>query len=273
MGYRVRIGGQFYELAAARDIVRPPRDVTAARRYLERLEDWTEAKARALLESIDRMPLMRRVDDDLTELVARLWVEGVLTVIAARPSVRLLDAPQIRDLVEPHHLGDLGEPPKPTPAVQPTELSWVSFEIVDDRGEPSDGQFRCQLDARLEAGELDRQSHRYDDLRPETSAQLYAEALRWPVPDPAVDEPGADPAADDRGPDAPGLDPTTTDPTAADTQRVTTLEVVDDDGAPLPGTARWIDDSGVSQEAKLGAVVEIRGSKPAVSFSISLPRG
>ena len=72
MAFDVKIGNRTYELARARDVLRAPWDVEGARRQLERIEGWTEATARAVLESVDRMPLLRRADDDLTELVARL---------------------------------------------------------------------------------------------------------------------------------------------------------------------------------------------------------
>ena len=252
MAFDVKIGNRTYELARARDVLRAPWDVEGARRQLERIEGWTEATARAVLESVDRMPLLRRADDDLTELVARLWVEGVLAVVVTRAPARPVDAPTVRDLVEPHHLGDLGQPTDPAapPRERPAALTWVSFEIVDERGQPADGEFRCQLDAKLDAGGLEQRAHRYDELPVGTSSQLYAERLRWPSS--TVDEPGIT-VADDAPPES---------PPAGDDRPVTTFEVLDSDGEALPGVAQWLDGSGARQEAKLGRVTEIVGTEP-----------
>lgn len=250
MAFDVKIGNRTYELARARDVLRTPWDVEGARRQLERIEGWTEATARAVLESIDRMPLVRRADDDLTELVARLWVDGVLAVVVTRPPARTVDAPVVRDLVEPHHLGGLGPRSDPTPREKPSALTWVSFEIVDERGDPADGEFRCQLDAKLDAGGLQQKTHRYDDLAVGTSSQLYAEGLRWPSS--TVDDP--DITVVDNGPPEPTL--------PADESPVTTFEVLDSDGEALPGVAQWLDASGARQKAKLGRVGEIVGAEP-----------
>jgi len=246
----VKIGRCTYELARARDVLRAPYDVEAARRQLERIEGWTETAARAVLESIDRMPLLRPADEDLTELVARLWVEGVLSAVVTPSPVRPVDAPEVRDLVEPHHLGDLGHPSRPSPSERPSALTWVSFEIVDERGQPADGEFRCRTDAKLDGGSLERRTHRYGDLPPGSSSQLYAEGLRWP-------------SSNDEGPDITVGDGSLSEPVLpASGSTVTTFEVVDADGETLPGFAGWLDGSGARQQTTLGRVTEIVGSEP-----------
>ena len=262
-----RIGAQSYGLVPARDILSPPDDVAVARDRLARLDGLDEHTVRRMLDENGLLPLSFRHGDDLLELLARAWVRRLITIIDHRAPARLLDGPEVRDLVPPRALGELPSGPVPGPEPGETTPTWVSFEVVDDQGTPVDGAFRCQLDARLEGGELQQVPHRFEGLEPGASAQIYLEMLRWPVDPPGdpVADPTVDPVDDDFGdvgddvPSGPG--------SGHDTQ-VTTFEVVDEVGEALTGTARWTDDSGALVEVELGARVAVPGSTAVVQLLI-----
>lgn len=251
----VRIGVQTYGLVRARDILSPPDDLGVARARLARMDGLDELTVRRILDDNGLLPLSYRAGDDLLQLLARAWVRRLITVIEHRETPRLLDGPEVHDLVLPRALGELPNRPPSTPEPRETPPTWVSFEVLDDQGHPADGRFRCQLDARLEGGDLQQMPHRFEPLMRGASAQVYLELLRWPDADPAEVDVGFD---DDDVP-RPGA--------AEDT---TTFEVVDEDGRPLTGTARWSDDSGEVVEVELDGRVEVTGSMPRLELSISI---
>lgn len=261
-----RIGEQSYGLVRARDILSPPDDVTVARDRLARLDGLDEYTVRRMLDDNGLLPLSYQAGDDLLELLARAWVQRLIAVIEQREPTRLLDGPEVRDLVPPRALGELPTGPTPGPEPGETKPTWVSFEVVDDQGNLVDGTFRCQVDARLETGELEQMPHRFEPLKRGASAQLYLEMLRWPDVDPTtVDAPSGD--TDDRVVDDPGGGDHDV-PRGGDEAGVTTFEVVDEDGGALTGTARWTGEGGDMVEAKLGGRIEVRGSAPIVQLSI-----
>lgn len=273
MSPKFQLGAHVYGLVHARDILLAPDDVAVARDRLTRMDGLDEHTLRRVLDDNGLLPLSFRVGDDLFELLARAWVHRLITVIEHRQPARQLDGPGVRNLVPPRALGELPTGPTPGPDPGKTTPTWVSFEVVDDQGNLVDGAFRCQLDARLEAGELEQMPHRFEELERGASAQVYLEMLRWPaeplggpVVDPAVD-PIVDPIVDDVddvGDDVPG------GPGSAHDTQVTTFVVVDEQGDALTGTARWTDDGGKLVEVELGGRLELLGSKAVVKLSIDL---
>lgn len=196
MARSFRMGRLAYGLVQARDILLPPDDVRVARDRLARIDGLDEYTLRRMLDDNGLLPLSYRAGDDLLELLARAWVQRLITVIEHRQPERLLDGPEVRDLVPPRTLGELPTRPAPGPEPGETTPTWVSFEVVDEQGNPADGVFRCQLDARLEGGELQQEPHRFEELKRGASAQVYLEMLQWPVDPLAVidDGPSAEPS-------------------------------------------------------------------------------
>lgn len=114
-------------------------------------------------------------------------------------------------------------PDERTPEERDTrdELTWLSFEVVDDRGKRLDGGYVCTIDGRVDDGPLEREKHGYDELQFTARAQLDLRMLDLF-------------AADALGPVDPvddGIDP---DASEAE-DGVTTFEVVDENGRPWLG--------------------------------------
>ncbi|MEM7155172.1 MAG: hypothetical protein AAF799_20155 [Myxococcota bacterium] len=121
-----------------------------------------------------------------TSVVIEALVSGRLVVVRMEDGLGLMAEPVMTDLQE---LGDLGEPlaadiPPPSSEPEPA-TTWVSFEVVDEKGRPADGEFRLGLDARVISGGLDQQVHRVDGLREAVRVELFVEQLRWTHDDPA----------------------------------------------------------------------------------------
>jgi hypothetical protein len=113
---------------------------------------------------------------------------------------------------DPLRPGVMPREPKPEAAT-----TWVSFEVVDERGVPADGRYRIALAAREEAGELARRGHRFDALPETVQVELAVEHLRWDdiVPIPAAPQRGDDPSSVSDG--------------------LFSVELVDEHGEPLCG--------------------------------------
>lgn len=270
MSRRFQLGTHAYGLVRAWDILLPPDDVVVARHRLARMEGLDEYTVRRVLDDNGLLPLSFRAGDDLLDLLARAWVQRLITVIEHREPARLLDGPEVRDLVPPRALGELPAGPAPVPEPGETTPTWVSFEVVDDQGNRADGAFRCQLDARLEGGELEQVSHRFEPLKRGASAQVYLEMLRWPVTDPVTIEVGLDDVNDVDDTSDVHDDDVTPPPAAGNDADATTFEVVDEDGRALAGTARWSDDGGALLEVEFGGRVEVAASKPRLELRISV---
>jgi hypothetical protein len=157
---------------------------------------------------------------EATAILVRALVEGRLVAVALPRPVRTLAEVEATDLrtlggwevEEP--LRDPTDPSEPPPLVPTT---WVSFEVVDERGVPADGRYRIELDARLEHGELVQRRHRFDGLPEAVRVDLTVEDLRWDDASPR--------------PDAPSRDD---DPRSAG-DGLFSIELVDDRGEPMRG--------------------------------------
>lgn len=148
----------------------------------------------------------------------------------------------LSELMDPE---PFARPAEPVAADAADELTWVSFEVVDDEGLRADGTFRIALDADVRDGELIRDQHRYDELRPAADVRLKVETAWWDPSAPVVvlgsDEPANAPAVTLR------------------------FEVVDDEGEPVAG--RYVLE-GADGQLAAGRVdgdvrVEIPGGSPA----------
>jgi hypothetical protein len=144
---------------------------------------------------------------------------GAVTLGAASPEIR--DIGDIDGPVPAFPGG--GDPSDPAGPAAPLTTTWISFEVVDDRGDPVEGEFRVALDGAVEEGELDDETRHYDDIREAAEVRLHLEHIRWPFDadepiEPTVDGPGAE----DPAPLAPAPD------------TATTFEVVDEAGELWP---------------------------------------
>jgi len=200
-------------------VVHHPSDLAIRRLLQDALREGGIATATAL-ERLAEDLVGRSVDGvrEAAQIVAQALVEGRLVAITLPQPERMLAEVEVTDL---RTLGgwDVDEPLRPplTPhAPEPPEpLTWVCFEVVDERGVPADGRYRISLDARTESGELARRRHRFDHLRKTVQVDLTVTDLRW----------------DDTAsrPDAPWHD----DDPSRPHDGLFSLEIVDDRGQPL----------------------------------------
>lgn len=113
-------------------------------------------------------------------VVARALAEGRLVAVAMPERARVLSDVEATDLRE---IGgwEVDDPlgPGDGPLLRPEATTWVSFEIVDERGVPAQGHYRVALDASVEEGELEARPHHFDGLRETVQVRMLAEALRW----------------------------------------------------------------------------------------------
>ncbi len=118
-----------------------------------------------------------------------------------------------------HEIDDLAPDEPPPPPIPDTreELTWLSFEVVDDRGQRLDGSYVCTIDGRVDDGPLQKDKHAYDDLLESARASLDLRAIVFTEPTPLGPVFPVDPFA----------------PTEHET--TTTFEVVDSDDHPWYG--------------------------------------
>lgn len=236
-------------------MVRRNFDESEARRWLVAV--WQRAGAterRGLLDMAEQLrPTAgddpRRALDVLASALARRRL-GVVRLPVATTG---LDAPPVVDigeLVDPLDIpplpGVVDDPPRDEPPAEPG-LTFISFEVVDDLGVRALGDFQVAIDALDDAGPLDEQVHRYDDLREQAEAFLKVENIHWDDT-PVVVEP--------TGPTEP-VEPT--GPTVAPDE--VAFEVVDPDGASLAGQFGLKIGGEVAQAGELSGVqrAEVEG--------------
>lgn len=216
------LDGRSRILVVPRRDVSPPPSETAARRLLDdALRDGgtgVAAELERLAEGlVGRAEVSRR---EAVAIVARALVEGRLVAVALPRPERALAAVETTDLrtlvvwevEEP--LRARVTPPDPQPVATTT---WVSFEVVDERGAAADGRYRIALDSSEGEGELGRRGHRFDALSEVVRVELAVEDLRW---DDAMPRPIAPQRGDDPSPADDGL---------------FSVELVDECGEPLHG--------------------------------------
>lgn len=208
-------------MVVARTDVKEHLSEEAARRLVEEgvrdggigFEQELERMAEALVGGM----LARR--SEAVEIVARALVEGRLVAVALREPLRTLAGVEVTDL---RALGgrEVVEPLRPREPLDrplPPAHTWLSFEVVDDRGVPAHGRYRIALDARVEEGELDERRHRFGELHEAVQARVLVEDLRW---DDAAPRPAAPFDVDEPRPGA---------------ERVLSIELVDERDQPLRG--------------------------------------
>lgn len=157
---------------------------------------------------------------EAAQIVAEGLVEGRIVAVTLSPATGPLADAEVTDLRmlggwpdDPLH--PPGEPPAPAPT-EPT--TWISFEVVDERGVPADGRFRLALDGRTEHDALARRRHRFEALLRAGPAELEVQELRWDEPAPGPHVPGPSDAPAEGG--------------------LLSIELVDDRGEPLVAHVR-----------------------------------
>jgi hypothetical protein len=261
---RIKIGRTNYAIVRSRDEL-SFFDEADARALVRRLVEENVSGARQIVDLAEELTGdYHHSLSDAIGTVARALMRGdvVGLRVDAEPEPLGRAARQVRDLRDPTpdapHVG-----PRDTPRDEPAPQvrTWLSFEVVDDRGQPLLGEFRVAIDADEDAGELDDTTRRYDDIRAEADARLRLDLLRW---DPTTrDEPTVTPD----GP-IPGGPPVAPD------DAVTTFEVVGEDGTPWPGEfSLWRDDA-VAEEGSLAdaAAVRVEGGG-ALAVALRLAAG
>lgn len=217
-------------------------------------------------ESARDRSLRARLDDDpfgrlaLAEARDDSWATSSSDVVVidlgrtpmpGRPMVYSRDVivdwdeiPMLSDLIGPRT-----EPVGPSvPVFEDPRDAWLSFEVVDERGEPADGRYTCTIDGEVDRAPLARTTQAFRELSTSARARLRLEELRWL----ALPFDGPTP----QGPSGPAVDPD------APAVRGTTFEVVDEDGIALAGGYRVGDDAG-EHEGSLGGVVRVETSGTA----------
>lgn len=160
-----------------------------ARRLLEAAIEDEGPGARHRLQRLaeDLGPRSPSCLEEALDVVVQAILDGRLVPIQLTEPDRPLDEPQVTNLGEllppeppPPLLGGLDGPgstePDPTP-----QQARLSFEVVDDLGQPLEGRFQLTIDGNVTEGALDGTPHQRDDLRPGATATLALETLR-PVP-------------------------------------------------------------------------------------------
>jgi hypothetical protein len=213
-------GGSRYVVVPRSQVEQRPSELDARRLVEDALREGGVGTA-AGLERLAEGLVGRAVEStrEAAGIVVRGLVEGRLVAVAWPSSTRALAAVEVTDLrtlggwevEEP--LRSRVTPRDPTP-VEPT--TWVSFEVVDERGVAADGSFRVALDGRVEEGALEQKRHRFDGLRPAGPVQLVVEDIRWD----ATTHPHAPWHEDDPRPGGDGL---------------FSVDLVDERGEPLRG--------------------------------------
>lgn len=252
----VRHAGARYALVARRDVCEPL-DERAARRLVdEGLREHGHRFARQL-EELARQ-LGASMARDPARVVVDALVAGRLVTVRWNEPAPLMSEPEyveLRDIGGGDVEGPLvgGDPREPAAALRTT---WVSFDVVDDRGEPvGAGRFGAAIDGRGDGGALDAEVHRYDMLRENAAAALQLRDIVWPFDPRAHDEPVAPPV----------LDPAST--------RWVSLEVVDENGVALLGRYTLADSTDEVQ-GELGGVLRhaVTGPRPELRLQdIVLP--
>jgi hypothetical protein len=161
----------------------------------------------AALERLAESLVGRTVEStrEAAQIVIRGLVEARLVAVQWPTEERTLAGVEVTDLRtlgnwEVDEPGRPGGPPAPPPPVPVESTTWVSFEVVDERGEAADGRYRIGLDAHAEEGEIARRGHRFDGLREAVRVQLLVEDLRWdPTAQPNAPWRGDDPRPSDDG--------------------------------------------------------------------------
>jgi hypothetical protein len=214
-------GRSRYVIVPRAHIDRRPSELAARRLLDDALREGGPSTAGALERLAEELAGREvRGPREATAILVRALSEGRLVAVALPRPVRPLAEVEPTDL---RTLGgwDVDAPlqPRVTPLtpqpVAPT--TWVSFEVVDERGASADGRYRITLDARLEHGELAQRRHRFDGLPEAVRVDLTVEDLRWDDASPRPDAPSRD---DDPRPAGDGL---------------FSIELVDDRGEPLRG--------------------------------------
>lgn len=269
MSQRIQLGRTQYAVLAQRDVCRRPADLTTARGQAAQLHDASPHRLRDYLIG-ENLVGFGATRGDLVEVTARLLLHGDLVLLRDEPAPRPLDQPTVSDLVDPR-AGPLVDPDPVQPPPVDTAETWVSFEVVDDSGAPWDGDFRCVVDGRTEAGSLLDGRQRYDPIGQGASAQLYIDLLRVPaeIVDDRLDDIDDDPASSD-DPETPVQPPPIDGGDPATRPNFVSFEVVDEQGNPWPGTAEITID-GTPLQVPTGTPLQREvGPSAAVSVRLSL---
>ncbi len=250
-------GGARYALVARRDVNAHP-DERAARRLVEEgLREHGHRFAREL-EALAQQLGGWRARNPARAVIDAL-VAGRLVAVRWDAPVQRMSEPEyieLRDIPGAHIDGPIpGGPPREP--VAPLRTTWLSFDVVDDRGQPiPSGRFGAAIDGRGDGGPLDGEVHRYDMLREGAAASLQLEDIFWPFEPGVIDEPVTPPVVDDPA-----------QPLGPEASRFVTLEVVDEQGVALLGKYTLTDAAGeVEGELGDGLRHEVTGDAPRVEL-------
>jgi outer membrane protein OmpA-like peptidoglycan-associated protein len=189
---KITLGGETYAVLRADTLEAP--DEYWARQLVERILDEDPGAAGRLVDLAESLTGEWSMNvADAMATVARAIARGDLVVLRDRGEDDKLRSSK----TQPHDLRDIGDDVDPDGPVSPgggrdapapMTRTWISFEVVDDRGEPVVGEFRVAIDADEDSGKTEDGKQFYDDVRAEADARLRLDLLRWPVHDqPSVD--------------------------------------------------------------------------------------
>jgi hypothetical protein len=200
-------------------------------------------------------------DDQATELLTRALVSGRLVLVRLDREDQLLDEPpatMLSDLIEPE---PVGPPERPT---REPELTWVSFEIVDESGERLDVSFSASVDGQDKSGRTEGDKVRFTEVELGSSMTLEFSEVLLPVRPVAPIEP-LDPArSTGELPHGPGEPPQPGDtpPSAPHVaQDQISVEVVDDAGRPVAARVLLLQGDAALADAQTDGRVVARASK------------
>ena len=261
---KITLGRETYALVRGDTLDAP--DESRARRLVQHILDEDPGAGRrivALAESLTGEWSMTVADAVAT--VSRAIARGDLVVLRERTDDDALHPSDI----QPHDLRDVGDDPvvpvgpggggRDAPA--PMTRTWISFEVVDDRGQPMIGEFRVAIDADEDSGRTEDGRRFYDDVRAEADARLRLDLLQWEVG--PRDGPGVVPTD---GPDV---------PVSPHEAEVTTVEVVDEQGRAWAGAFAIVVGGEVTESGDVSELAgrELDGEGLSLSLSELRPGG
>lgn len=249
-------GGDAYLVVGRHRIASRDRDV--ARALVQRLA------ARAspfLLERLaaDLVPFPPRSLAHALEIIAEALVSGRLVAVRDESEPMFFDEEEIidlHDLIDPDAHDDPYHPIDPTP--REPDLTWLSFEVVDDQGRLLDGGYVCTIDGKPEEGPLAKEKHAYDELRPAARADLDLRFLDLSPEDrlgPVYPEDLEPDGGSERRDEVVPENETFPDPAIpVDDNAITSFEVVDDEGRPFEGQYELIGETAMAGAAIAGTL-------------------
>ncbi|MEX1363247.1 MAG: hypothetical protein AB1Z98_08980 [Nannocystaceae bacterium] len=217
-GYVLGGAGSRFAVVPARNLLHAPTEEQARRLVEAGLHEHGQRFTRQLQQLAQELGGLGH--DDPIGVVVDALVRGRLVAVRwDEPTPPLSEAEPIElrelgggEVIEPMVGGDTREPSPPL------QTTWLSFEVVDERGRPVDhGRFEVIVDGRLHVGELLPDSRpRYEPVRVGATAELRLEGLRWDW-EPGSDDPtkpggGDDPTKPSGGDDPPSPAAATTPP-------------------------------------------------------------